>query len=483
MIRKVVLSFLLLLSLVGCQKEVYDSDVYYEIFVGSFNDSNNDGIGDLNGVIEKLGYLKSLGIKGIWLMPIMESDTYHKYDVNDYYKIDSDYGTMEDFKKLVKKADNLGIDIIIDLPLNHTSDTHSWFVEAKTHVLNGTCDTSDKCNYYNFSETQESGYEYLVNNVYYEARFWSEMPDLNLSDENLRKEIEEIVNFWLDTGIKGFRLDAILYYYQNNVGDNNEFVSWLMDVIHNKKENAFVVGEVWSSNNVILDHYNSGIDSLFDFGISGQEGAIAKAINSSNGKYLSENVLSNFNQIKSINDKAINSIFLSNHDQSRSAGYYNDLNKQKLAASLYLLSPGIPFIYYGEEIGMKGSGKDENKRLAMLWGKENDANNPINSDYPSQINSSVKLQEKDKDSLLNHYKKVISLRNKYIVNKNVNKYEVDNQNIFALDYDGIIVLINLNEDNVIVNIDKKIIGQIGDSKIIGSNLDISGYGLVILEDR
>ena len=276
---------------------------------------------------------------------------------------------MDDFKELVDKANELNIDIIIDLPLNHTSDSHEWFISAKENKLNDTCNPDNKCDYYNFSDTKESGYEPLGDKYYYEARFWSGMPDLNLDSENVRNEIKDIVEFWMDTGIKGFRLDAVLYYYQNNVSKNNEFVSWLMEIVRNKREDAFVVGEVWSSENIILDSYGSGIDSLFDFTMSGQDGFIAKAIRSENGQFLASKMIE-YNDL--IKEGSVNSIFLSNHDQSRSAGYFIDEDKQKLAASVYLLSIGIPFVYYGEEIGMRGSGKDENKRLAMLWGEGSD---------------------------------------------------------------------------------------------------------------
>ncbi|NLP22505.1 MAG: alpha-amylase [Erysipelotrichaceae bacterium] len=481
MIKKLLLSLVILISLLGCNKEeVYDSDVYYEIFVASFNDSDNDGIGDLKGVTLKLPYLKSLGIGGIWLMPIMKSETYHKYDVDNYYLIDSDYGTMDDFKELVDKANELNIDIIIDLPLNHTSDSHEWFISAKENKLNDTCNPDNKCDYYNFSDTKESGYEPLGDKYYYEARFWSGMPDLNLDSENVRNEIKDIVEFWMDTGIKGFRLDAVLYYYQNNVSKNNEFVSWLMEIVRNKREDAFVVGEVWSSENIILDSYGSGIDSLFDFTMSGQDGFIAKAIRSENGQFLASKMIE-YNDL--IKEGSVNSIFLSNHDQSRSAGYFIDEDKQKLAASVYLLSIGIPFVYYGEEIGMRGSGKDENKRLAMLWGEGSDTCSPIDSDYTSQVDTSVKEQLKDENSLLNHYKKVIKLRNKYIYGKDYSEFIVDNEKIFSINYEGNVVLINMSEDIIEIDIKGKLLDQVDviDKSVLKDKLAIGGYGVVILE--
>ena len=306
------------------------------------------------------------------------------------------------------------------------------------------------------------------------------MPDLNLDSENVRNEIKDIVEFWMDTGIKGFRLDAVLYYYQNNVSKNNEFVSWLMEIVRNKREDAFVVGEVWSSENIILDSYGSGIDSLFDFTMSGQDGFIAKAIRSENGQFLASKMIE-YNDL--IKEGSVNSIFLSNHDQSRSAGYFIDEDKQKLAASVYLLSIGIPFVYYGEEIGMRGSGKDENKRLAMLWGEGSDTCSPIDSDYTSQVDTSVKEQLKDENSLLNHYKKVIKLRNKYIYGKDYSEFIVDNEKIFSINYEGNVVLINMSEDIIEIDIKGKLLDQVDviDKSVLKDKLAIGGYGVVILE--
>lgn len=476
---KRLLILAMFLSLVGCSKERLQSDVYYEIFVASFYDTNNDQTGDLNGITAKLDYLKDLGIGGLWLMPIHPGQTYHKYDVDDYFAIDDAYGSMEDFKNLISSAEEKDIDIIIDLVLNHTSDTHPWFLEAKENFLNDNCDMENsKCDYYNFSHTKESGYVELKEGYYYEARFWNEMPDLNLDSENVRNEIKKIVGFWLDLGVKGFRLDAVLYYYSNNVEKNNEFVSWLNGIVKEKKSDAFMVGEVYSSDGMIKDHYKSNIDSLFDFPISSNDGLIFKAINAQDGLSLANRMVKNLNAVS-----GTPSLFISNHDQSRNAGYFNTLDKQKLAAALYLLSPGIPFIYYGEEIGMKGSGKDENKRLAMLWGEGNDVNNPVNSDYSNQIDSNVKMMLKDKDSLLNYYKKIIYFRNKYINDYNdALVFEVDKR-VFSIDYGDIIVMVNLSEDTIDIELDTKILEKIKDSSYENNVLSIRGYDVLILESK
>ncbi|MEG2018150.1 MAG: alpha-amylase family glycosyl hydrolase, partial [Clostridium sp.] len=248
--KRTVLALLIVTvsMLSGCSKkaEVKENDDkyknYYEIFVGSFYDSDEDGIGDINGIIEKLDYLndgdnksdKDLGINGIWLMPVMPSPTYHKYDVTDYLGIDPQYGTMEDFEKLIKECNKRGVDLIIDLVLNHTSAQNPWFISAKKSLTvepcgKDVCAYSEPCRehnkyvkYYNFSEEKLSGYHSvgMPTGWYYEGVFWDQMPDLNLDNEEVWNEIENISKFWLDKGVAGFRLDAVTSYYTGNVSKN-----------------------------------------------------------------------------------------------------------------------------------------------------------------------------------------------------------------------------------------------------------------------
>ena len=200
---------------------------FYEIFVGGFSDSNDDGMGDLQGVINRLDYLndgdpksgKSLGITGIWLMPVMVSFSYHKYDVIDYKTIDPDYGTMEDMRNLVAECHKRGINIIIDLVLNHTSKYHEWFKQAQQARATG--DTANPyydyysvkignegVGWYNFA-TDPNGNKWV-----YEGNFSSDMPELNYDNPAVKEAVEDIVRFWLsDVGVDGFRLDAVKYFY------------------------------------------------------------------------------------------------------------------------------------------------------------------------------------------------------------------------------------------------------------------------------
>lgn len=416
--KKLFLIICTLVLLAGCTStpEVTNenSSVYYEIFVRSFYDTNDDGIGDLNGVAEKLDYLEDLGVGGIWLMPIMPSPTYHKYDVTDYKNIDPSYGTLEDFSNLVEKAKEHHIDIIIDLVLNHSSSEHPWFKEAKQHVYKNTCDETIYCDYYNISD-EKIAHSYPLGKKFYEAVFVSEMPDLNLDNENVRNEIKDIVKFWLDLGVKGFRLDATTHYYEGNTSKNNEFLSWLNTTIKEINNDAYIVGEAWTSDNVVLDQYHSGIDSFFNFSLATGEGDIVTSIRKSDGLGLAKSIASYQKTIKTNHPTSVDAPFLSNHDNARSNNYFTNDEQRKLASSIYLLLPGHPFIYYGEEIGLKGSGKDENKRLAFLWDdtKEGKCLNPSGADYSKPSDVTLKQVQGDTNSLYHHMKKIIQIRNQY----------------------------------------------------------------------
>lgn len=173
------------------------ADNWYEIFVYSFADGNGDRIGDFIGLKEKLPYLQSLHVDGIWLMPIHPSPSYHKYDVTDYCAIDPQYGTLADFQAFLAAAHEAGIKVILDLVVNHTSSEHPWFQAARA-----SADSPYRA-YYNFSDTPKTGYNALPDGTYFESRFVSTMPDLNLDNPQVRAEIEEIMRFWLEMGVVG----------------------------------------------------------------------------------------------------------------------------------------------------------------------------------------------------------------------------------------------------------------------------------------
>ncbi len=411
---------------------------YYEIFVRSFYDSNADGAGDLKGVLQKFDYLndgdtnskKSLRIGGIWLMPVMPSPTYHKYDVTDYYAVDPQYGTMADFDALAAKCAEKDVSLIMDLVLNHTSSEHEWFKSACVSIATPPCgqpvckykelcrEHNPFCKYYNFSTVPQSGYAQvpLYNGWYYECRFWSGMPDLNLDEPLVRGEIVKIMKFWLNKGIAGFRLDAVTSYYTGSNEKNAAFLNWLKTEASKINTKCYIVGEAWSPANTIKELYGSGIDSLFNFPFSQIDGLYIPAVRSENGSKAADKLESWQREVLQISPQSIDAVFLTNHDNGRSAGMLNrDTALEKSAAALYILTPGNSFIYYGEELGMTGSGKDENKRLPMLWSvtdKTGIPNPPPNAEFFEQPAQGVEEQLADENSLLNYYIKVIGIKNR-----------------------------------------------------------------------
>lgn len=408
---------------------------FYEIFVYSFYDSDGDSVGDLNGVTEKLDYLNDgdpatdtdLGVTGIWLMPIMPSDSYHKYDVKDYMAIDPVYGTMEDFEKLVAECRERDINVIIDLVMNHTSSSHPWFQEA-CNYLKGLGDKEasvEECpylDYYNFNKGMKWGYSQVPGtDWYYEAQFWSEMPDLNLYNEDVRAEFQQIVQFWLDKGIAGFRLDAVKEFVSDNTEANVEILTWFNDMVKSINPDAYLVGEAWTTQPEYAKYYASGMDSLFDFVFAGNEGRIFRL---ASGQYAASQygdyVVTAEQRYAEYSDSFVNAPFYSNHDMDRAAGYYSGENAQaqiKMAAALNLTMSGNAFIYYGDEIGMLGSGIDENKRLGMRWSGDGSADGtcrgPLGADRVTQVYGSVEEQQEDLDSIYWFYKNLIRLRNQF----------------------------------------------------------------------
>lgn len=389
---------------------------YYEIFVRSFADTDNNGIGDIQGVTGKLDYLKDLGVGGIWLMPIHPSPSYHGYDVDDYTAVNEDYGTLADVEELTAVAEEKNIDVIIDLVINHSSRNHPWFVEGIANFRSGNFSPSDndnKANWYNFY--WESG------QVKYEAGFGDWMPDLNLDNPAVRAEIQRISDFWLDKGVDGFRLDAVTYYYTNQPQKSVAFLQWFEGIVRAKNPNAYIVGEAWKDQGTINSYYE-GIDSLFNFPGAGSGGYIIDNITSKIGSTLAFQIAKTYREAKERNPEALVASFLTNHDMDRSAQMYilDQELRQKLAASVYLLTPGVPFLYYGEEIGLKGTRgsamTDANRRLPMQWQKNLDSwrtDMPDGATYTNQIREGAFDLLEVPFSLINHYKKLLNIRNQY----------------------------------------------------------------------
>ena len=399
----------------------------YEIFVYSFCDSDGDGIGDLNGIRSKLDYIRDMGFDQLWLTPVHPSSTYHKYDVDDYYAIDPAFGTLKDYEALIAECHERGIRVLMDLVLNHTSDTHEWFKAASDYLHELPSDWEPDVSYckyfdyYHFSREPGDGYAPLEGtNWYYEARFWSEMPDLNLSSEAVRAEIRDIVAYWLGKGVDGFRLDAVTSYATGNPEANIEFLHFLKETCSSINPDSYLVGEAWTDRLSIAELYQSGIDSLFDFPFADSEGIIRQVMTDSYkaSDYVRAMQTAELAYSES-NPNYVDAPFYTNHDMGRSAGYYalDDGPVTKMAYALSLFMAGNSFVYYGEEIGMKGSGKDENKRAPMYWSDDPSAEGmcagPADMDEVKMKFPSLEEQMQDDLSLWTWFRQVIRVRNAF----------------------------------------------------------------------
>ena len=400
---------------------------WYEIFVYSFCDSNGDGIGDLNGVISKLDYLESLGINGIWLMPINPSNSYHKYDVYDYFDIDPQYGTMYDFENLLAECEARGIKVIMDLVINHSSNQHEWFAITAEYLRDlpeGEEPSVEDCeyfDYYNWSKEKLAGYSKLGGtDYYYECQFSNGMPDLNLGNETLRAELTKVMRYWLEMGVAGFRVDAAKEFYTGNVEKTTEVMNWLYSTAASLDADVYMVGEAWSDFSTIASYYKSGFLSFFNFPFADSGGKIITTVrNIGNPNMIpsyAKALQAAHEAYSESNPNYIDAPFLSNHDMGRIFGFASgEEHKIKLAGAMNVLMSGSCFIYYGEEIAMPGSGNDPSKRAPMFWNQlrtDGTTNPPPSCTIPAEYPyGSLEDQINDAGSIYNFYREVIAIRN------------------------------------------------------------------------
>ena len=449
----------------------WNDSVFYEIFVRSFYDSNGDGIGDFNGITARLDYLNDgnpdtttdMGVTGIWLMPINPSPSYHGYDVTDYYAVNPDYGTMDDFKNLLNEAHKRGIRVIMDMVLNHTSSKIPWFV--------GSWDpASPYHDWYIWSETKPiyngpwgQKVWYPSHGQYYYALFWDQMPDLNYTNPAVTAEMDNVIRFWLtDVGVDGFRLDAIKYMVEEgaNMQNTASTHAWLQQfrtVYKGANPEALTVGEVAGDNAMVLASYTGGdqLDLTFEFSLA--SAFVDSANQGSAGTAIGQLKLT----YKLIPDLQF-APFLTNHDQDRLMSQLgDDPNKVMVAASMLLTAPGVPFIYYGEEIGMEGQKPDESIRRPMQWSANKHAG--FSTDFPWESvgadyqTYNVAAENDDTASILAHYRTLIQLRNQHAALRigDVNVVRSNNPGLYSIlrlsqdkqdeQDEAVLVLINLSE--------------------------------------
>ncbi|MDX2077301.1 MAG: alpha-amylase family glycosyl hydrolase [bacterium] len=482
----------------------WNDRVFYEIFVRSFQDSDGDGIGDFQGLISRLDYLNDgdpttkndLGVTGIWLMPIMPSPTYHGYDVTDYYGINPEYGTLADFELFIEEAHKRGIAVIIDMVINHTADDHPWFQASKAGDEKYSSWYVWEDENPNFKGPDGQTVWHTANDRFYYGLFEGGMPDLNYENPEVTAEMYEIGRFWLeDIGVDGFRLDAAKFIIaegtaQSNTRSTRDWLTAYRDYLRTVKPDVLILAEIWDSVYEVAQYIPESVDVAFEFDLArslvrgaslGVPSGTLEALN---------NMLTNypFGQYAT---------FITNHDQNRvMSEVQNDIDAAKVASSVLLTFPGIPFLYYGEEIGMVGVKPDPDIRTPMQW--ESSANGgfttgtpwrPVNADVLEGVN--VAAQKLDLSSLFNHYKSLIQLRNNHEALRLGNLTLIEETGVNGViafirhtENEQILVIINMrprNSDTYAISVDSSILNPAsqmtvlyGDSSAIAPTFNEAG---------
>jgi glycosidase len=360
---------------------------------------------------------RDLGASCIWLMPVAASPSYHGYDVKNYYRVNPEYGTNDDFKRLVAEAHRRGIRVLVDMVLNHASNEHPYFKDAQ---LNPTSPYRD---WFRWSATkpdikgpwgQEVWHKSPVRDEYYYGIFWHGMPDLNYEHPAAREEAKKVATFWLqEMGVDGFRLDAIPYLVEegNRLAGTPGTHALLREYaahIRRVAPNAYTVGEVWDSVGSMLPYYPDQLDSHFAFAASD---ALFEAVRTGSAKKLFEPYM----RLQRAVPAERWSPFLRNHDQTRTmTELKGDVARNRMAVTLLLTLPGLPFVYYGEEIGMTGDKPDPRLRTPMHWTRGHAAGFTRGAAWeplmPDSLTANVEAQDADPASLLNLHRRLIHLR-------------------------------------------------------------------------
>ena len=517
------------------ERQWWHSSVVYQIYPRSFNDSNGDGIGDINGIREKLDYLKELGIDVIWLSPVYKSpNDDNGYDISDYCDIMDEFGTMEDMDNLLKEANEKGIKILMDLVVNHTSDEHKWFIEAKKSKDNEYRD------YYIWRDPVEghepnelgscfsgSAWQYdETTGQYYLHLFSKKQPDLNWENEKVRNEVYKMMNFWVDKGIGGFRMDVIDLIGKVPdkmiTGNGPKLHDYLQEMNKAALEgnDLLTVGETWGATPEVAKLYSNPerheLSMVFQFEHIGLDQIEGKE------KWdLKELELLDLKKVLSkwqteLEGQGWNSLFWNNHDLPRIVSRWgNDKEYRVLSAKMFATllhgMKGTPYIYQGEELGMtnvkfedineyndieslnmykdrlsKGYTHDEimesiyakgrdNARTPMQWDSTENAGfttgTPwiaVNKNY-NEINAKQCLQ--DENSIFHHYRKLIDIRknNDTIIYGDYSLLCPEDKNIFAytreLNGDKILVVCNFYDKEVTFSFD----GEFNHADILLSN--------------
>jgi len=404
----------------------YEGAFVYEIFVRSFQDSDGDGVGDLRGIVNRLDYLNDgvpgagddLEVDALWLMPIFASGSYHGSDVTDYEAIEPDYGTLADFDALVAACEARGVRVVIDLVMNHTGRTHPWFLASSSSA------SDPKRDWYVW-RGDDPGWKqpfgnadvwHALGGAYYYGIFWSGMPDLNYREPGVVAAMTDIARGWLGRGVAGFRLDAARYLIESADGGLFEqpethafWRAFRADL--EARGDAYLVGEVWTSRPAVATYWGEGeeLHQAFDFAL---QSAILSAVSRGQASWLRP-------ELAAVRDSGApwgySATFLSNHDLDRLSLELDD-GQQRAAAFVLMTLPGTPYLYYGDELGVKTTpaAGDLAKRGPMPWtaaarhGFSTAA--PWVAFGPEAESRNVEAALADPDSLLRMYQALARLR-------------------------------------------------------------------------
>lgn len=494
--------------------------VKYEVFVMSYADGDGDGKGDFKGLTARLDEIKEMGVNGIWLMPIMPSDTYHKYHVIDYQNIDADYGTLDDFKVFIDEAHKRNIKVITDFVINHTGNNHPWFLDAvrtptspyrdyyvwadKDSIKNQLFKKARALDSDNIRKWHPANSDTTAEHYY--GYFNGLCPDLNLDNPEVRQQIVEIAKFWLqEIKVDGFRMDAAKHIFPDDrAKDNHAFWVWFKDEMERIKPDVYLVGEVWSDAREVAP-YLDGLPSLFNFDLGYAITEVARAGRDSIG------LVSRYKEIrdyyKSITDDYLDATFIKNHDQTRLLSELKgDINKNKIAAALLLTMPGTPYIYYGEEIGMLGDklstyedqfGPDAFVREPYVW--DSDDRDQMQTSWETPRYSTAETvtpyarQKDDPRSLLNFYRKIIRFRNssRPLTYGDIEPAGTHIEEVVSFkrifENEEILVLHNVSDVEVTLNLEQEyedvIFTTVGEIKIEAGEIELPAFSTVIMNRK
>lgn len=455
-----------------------DSAAFMEIYVRGYQDSDGDGQGDLQGLIQRLPYLADLGVKGVWLMPITESsDNDHGYAVVDYRDIEDDYGDLSDFQTLLSEAHRLGIGVIIDYVMNHSSSANPLFLDASLSTDN------NKREWYNFASSDlgwgpwGNGWRATGSGDYYYAPFSAMMPDFNLRNPEVVQFHLDNLRFWLNMGVDGFRFDAVGVLYESSDGsvtvnhpDNHPLMAQVQQLL-NSYDNRFMVCE--APDGPLAYAQSTSCGRAFAFGV---QHAILQSV--LHGGLRSE-VVNHFNQ--SVRDRM--PLLLSNHDHFAGDRPMSFLLAQegidgdnvdgflKAAASVYLLSSATPFTYYGEEVGQTGGGGDWDLRRPMSWTDDeghagfSSSATPFRPPVDNVTSNNVQSMQLNSESLLSHYALLYQVRRQVplLATGQLTLHSSVNAPVMALtresDEGQAIVLVNLSNSEQTMRVPRDLNGR------------------------